>query len=219
MDIIPSIIAKDQEEMVERINRVKDHVKIIQLDVMDSSFVPNRSIDFDFQLPDTGCSFEAHLMVDDPLEWIKKHGKKVDTILAHIESCEHPKKVIDAIKGLGKKAGLVLKPETSLGKIKGFIHIIDEVLVMTVKPGHYGGEFLPATLDKVRHLRHISQEIGIEVDGGITPDTIRRAHDAGANMFVSGSFIMESEDTKKAIEALQDALEKEVNPDGSEGQD
>ena len=215
IDIIPSIIAKNQEDMVERINKVKDHVNIIQLDVMDGIFVPNRSIDFDFHLPDTKCSFEAHLMVDDPLVWIKKHGEKVDTILVHVESCEEPKKVIGVIKSLDKKAGLVLKPETPLGKIKGFLHIVDEVLVMTVKPGNYGGEFLPETLDKVNHLREISQEMDIEVDGGITLDTIKQAHDAGANMFVSGSFIMGSDNIGAAVTALK----KEVETDGKVRQD
>ena len=208
IEIIPSIIAKSQDDMVERINRVKDHVKTIQLDVMDGNFVPNRSIDFDFHLPETQCSFEAHLMVDDPLAWINKHGKKVDTILVHIESCEEPKKVIGAIKRLKKKAGFVLKPETPLGKIKGFLSIVDEVLVMTVKPGDYGGKFIPETLDKVRHLRNLSQEIDIEVDGGITTDTIRQAHDAGANMFVSGSFIIGSEDIGAAVTALEKICNK-----------
>lgn len=213
--IVPSIIAKSQEELIERINRVKDHVKIVQLDLMDGSFVPNKSIDFDFQLPDTRCSFEAHLMVDDPLAWIKKHGKKVDTILTHIESCEDPKQIITAIKNLGKKAGLVVKPETPLGKIKGFLNIIDEVLIMTVKPGDYGGEFLPETLNKVRHLREISHDIDIEVDGGITPDTIKRAYDAGANMFVSGSFIIGSDDIDTAVAELK----KEVELDGEKRHD
>jgi len=116
--IIPAIIAKNQDELEERINKVADFIDIIQLDIMDGKFVPNSSIDFDFRLPKTDCIFEAHLMIENPEKWIEKHSMKVATILVHFESLRDPAAVIKLIKSKNKKTGFVLNPETSLKKIR-----------------------------------------------------------------------------------------------------
>ncbi len=200
--IIPAIIAGSQKELNKRINKVKDHFSILQLDVMDGNFVPTHSIDFDFKLPETNCKYEAHLMVADPEAWIEKNSDSVDLILIHIESTDDPKKAIDLAKSKGKKAGLVLNPETPIEKIKPYLNKIDEILIMTVDPGYYGSKFLPETLDKVKELRQLKPNMEIEVDGGIGLKTIKQAHDAGANLFVSGSYLQKSPDVKKAVEDL-----------------
>ena len=109
--IVPGIIVASQQELDERINKVKDYAEVIQLDFMDGNFVPNKSLDFDFQVPQ-GPIYEAHLMIDNPEQWIEQHGDKVDIILAHLESCSDPQKVIDLAKSKGKKAGFAIKPET-----------------------------------------------------------------------------------------------------------
>lgn len=211
--IIPAIIAKDQDELDERISRVKDHTSLIQLDVMDGDFVSNTSLDFDFSLPE-GLKYEAHLMVNDPAAWMERNIDKVDTVLVHVESCVDPAGSIMRAKENGKRIGAALDPESGVEKLKPFIDKIDQVLILTVEPGFYGSSFMPEALDKVRELRNMRPDIDIEVDGGITPDTIGEAAGAGANMFVSGSFILESDDPKKAVEELRDALEKEVDQDG-----
>jgi ribulose-phosphate 3-epimerase len=201
--IIPAIIAKSQKEFEENINKVKDFVDIIQLDFMDGKFVPNKSIDFDFKIPPSDCKFEAHLMIQDPLGWVEKHYKKVDTVLAHFESCKDPKKFIDVVKKKGKRMGFVLNPETPIDSIEKFLDDIDQVLIMTVNPGFYGSPFLPEMIDKFKKLRKKCPNLDIEVDGGITDKTIGLVDNAGANLFVSGSYIVKSENIKNAVDSLK----------------
>lgn len=202
VSIIPGVIAESQEELSEKINWVKDYADCIQLDIMDGIFVPNKSLDFDFQLPRAKCEFEAHLMVKNPDKWVRNNWQKADIILIPIESCKNPKEMTIFLRGK-KRFGFVLNPETPLDKIKGYLDEIDRVLIMTVRPGFYGGEFLPEVLEKVRNLRKLKSEMDIEVDGGIAPETIGKACKAGANFFVSGSYIMNSKNPKEAIEILK----------------
>ncbi len=202
--IIPAIIATNQEELNERINKVKDHVKTLQLDVMDGDFVPTHSLDFDFSLPKTDCKYEAHLMVSSPEEWIEKNHEIADMILVHIESTQDPEKIIELVKNKGKKIGFVLNPGTPTEKIKPFLDQIDEVLIMTVNPGYYGSKFLPETLEKVKELRQLKPDMEIEVDGGIGLETIEQAYKTGANLFISGSYLQKSDDVTAAIAALED---------------
>lgn len=204
--IIPAIIAKSQQELEDKINKVKNNVEIVQLDIMDGKFVRNNSIDFDFKLPDADCIFEAHLMIENPEEWIKKHIKKVDMVLAHIETCKKPKKLVELVKEKGKHVGFVLNPETPLSTIMDYIDDIDQVLIMTVKPGFYGSPFLPEMVAKIKKLREIKPDLDIEVDGGVTDKTINLVDRAGANMFVSGSYIVKSEDVRQAIASLKRAI-------------
>ncbi len=205
--IIPAIIAKKQEELEERILKVKDFVELIQLDFMDGKFVPNESINFDFNLPETNCKYEAHLMVDDPNSWIEKNHSKVNTILAHFESLDNPKETIELIKNKNKKTGFVLNPETKIDEIKEFLPSLDQVLIMTVKPGFYGSKFIPEMKEKIKKLREIAPEIDIEVDGGINDKTIELVNKAGANMFVSGSYIVKSDDVKKRVITLKNLVD------------
>jgi len=204
--IIPAIIAKNQEEFSKNILKVKDFVEIIQLDFMDGNFVPNTSIDFDFELPETKCSFEAHLMINNPLDWIKKNFEKVDTILVHFESCDNHREIISFVKSKNRRMGFVLNPETPISSIKKYLDEIDQVLIMTVNPGFYGSPFLPDTVEKVSKLRRLKPDLDIEVDGGITDKTIELADKAGTNLFVSGSFIVKSEDVNKAVKILKDKI-------------
>ncbi len=201
--IIPAIIAKTQSEFEKNIIKVKDFVEIIQLDFMDNIFVPNSSIDFDFNIPESNCSYEAHLMVSKPEEWIQKNGPKVDTILVHYESCKDVDLIIEKVRKLNKKIGFVLNPETSLEVLSDIIDRIDQVLLMTVNPGFYGSSFLPEIVEKISDLRKMKAKLDIEVDGGITDKTINLVNKAGANMFVSGSYIVKSNSPDKAIEKLK----------------
>ncbi|MFH1063621.1 MAG: ribulose-phosphate 3-epimerase [Candidatus Woesearchaeota archaeon] len=215
--IIPSIIAGSQAELDERIGKVKDLVEWIQLDVMDGRFVKNKSLDFDFILPTTSCRFEAHLMVHDPIDWIEKNGTKVDTIILHEETCRGQDKH-DAIRkkvaALGKNLGLAIKPDTQYEMIQHCLEYIHIILVMTVKPGNYGAKFLPEMLKKVKQMRKDHPGLEIEVDGGISLDTIGKANDAGANRFVVGSYLQDAEDVSSAIDALKKEIRKKGGSDG-----
>jgi ribulose-phosphate 3-epimerase len=201
--IVPAIIAKTQQEMEKRISKVKDCCHVLQLDVMDGRFVPNNSLDFDFKLPQANCIYEAHLMVEEPEEWVEKHYKKVDLIIAHYEALENPQEIIELVKSKGKRISFAINPETGVEKIRPYLDDLDHVLVMTVNPGFYGSKFLPEALDKVRELRKLKPNLDIEVDGGISPATIRQAYDAGANLFVCGSYLQKSENVRAAIKTLK----------------
>jgi ribulose-phosphate 3-epimerase len=205
-EIIPAIIAKSQKELDESIAKVADYVHTIQLDIMDDNFVPNTSLFFDFSLPYTNCVYEAHLMVSDPLKWIKHFGEKVDTILIHHESKYEPESLIPYVKDLGKRVGLVLNPETPISEIEPYLDSIDQVLIMTVKPGFYGSSFLPDMIDKISDLRSMKPDLDIEVDGGITDKTIKKVYAAGANMFVSGSYILKANNVQASIKTLEELV-------------
>jgi len=205
--IIPAIIAKNQEELNERVIKVQNYSQIIQLDFMDGDFVPNNSIDFDFKIPKINCIFEAHLMVRNPLEWIVKNGSKVDMILAHYETLINPQKIIDVVRNEGKKIGFVVNPETPVCKLLNYINQLDQVLIMTVNPGFYGSPFIPEIVNKIAELRKVAPTLDIEVDGGITDKTINIVNKAGAHLFVSGSYILKAKNVKLAFEKLKKLLD------------
>lgn len=200
--IVPAIIAKTPAELSGSLKKVNELSNVIQLDIMDETFVQNRSLDFDFDVSKSGIAFEAHLMINNPMNWIKKNWNKVDTILVHLESCKNPEEIIRFVKEKGKKIGFVLIPETPVNNVKEYLQDIDQLLIMTVNPGFYGSKFLPETLSKITEARKINPSLDIEVDGGITPDTIKLVSDAGANMFVSGSYILKANNVKNAIDTL-----------------
>lgn len=200
--IIPAIIAKDQEELSKRIERLKGLFDTLQLDVMDGKFVPNHSLDFKFHVPKT-YKYEAHLMVSDPKRWINENWKIADIVLVHMESLKDPEHIIKLVKSKGIKIGIVLNPETPAEKIKPYLNELNQVLIMTVDPGFYGSEFLPETLEKVKELRKLKPNLDIEVDGSITADTIKSANDAGANLFVSGSYLQKSRNIKETVLELK----------------
>ena len=106
-------------------------------------------------------------------------------------------------KSKNKKIGIAICPETPVECIKNYLGSIDQLLIMAVKPGFYGSKFLPETTDKIKQAREINHNLDIEADGGIDLNTIRLAAKAGANMFVSGSYIIKSNDAKKAVEELK----------------
>jgi ribulose-phosphate 3-epimerase len=202
-EIVPALIAKSKKELYGMIDKVKDFVSILQLDIMDGKFVPNNSLDFDFKLPETNCKFEAHLMVENMLEWIKKFIDKADTIIAHFEACDNPKEIIDFVKKNNKRIAFAINPKTPLKEIEPYLDELDQVLIMTVDPGFYGSKFEPSALEKVKELRELKPDLDIEVDGSINDKTIKEANEAGANLFVSGSFIMKSGNEKEAIDKLR----------------
>lgn len=204
--IIPAVIAKSQKELDGIFSKIKDSACLLQLDIMDSKFVPNSSLDFDFKLPQKKYKFEAHLMVEYPEKWVDENWEKVDIIIAHFESVKNPGKIIESVKKKEKKVAFALNPETDVEQIKKYLDDIDQVLIMTVHPGFYGSKFLPKTLNKVRWLRELRPDLDIEVDGGIKPGTIEEVSKAGANMFVSGSFIINSADIKESIKILENKI-------------
>ncbi|UCE41260.1 MAG: ribulose-phosphate 3-epimerase [Candidatus Aminicenantes bacterium] len=200
--IVPAVIAKTQEELDGILEKISGNADLIQLDIMDGNFVPNHSLDFDFRLPQGKYTYEAHLMVNDPDKWIKSFGANMDTIIAHFESRNTSLNTIRLIKDIGKRAALALNPETEIKQIADYFDDLDQVLIMTVNPGFYGSPFLPEVMAKITKLRQARPELYIEVDGGIKPETIAMVDKAGANLFVSGSYLVKSDNMRERIDIL-----------------
>jgi ribulose-phosphate 3-epimerase len=199
--IIPSIIAKNQKELTERLAKVKDHVKLVQLDVMDGKFVKNKSLMFKLKL-DSKLKYEAHLMVKKPLSWIKKNLRKVDLIVVHYE-IDNVGEVVNYVKSKRKKVGVAINPKTKVKEIKDYLSKLDQVIVMTVTPGKYGSKFLPKMLSKIKELKKLKPGLKIEVDGSVNLKTIKKIRKAGADKFVVGSYLQKSENVKEALRELK----------------
>lgn len=204
--ILPAVIADNQEELNKMIKSIDEFAKIIHLDFMDGKFVPNPSLDFDFTLPESKSEFEAHLMVADPKMWIKNHGKKVDTILVHIETTDNPQEIIDSVKKINKRIGFVLNPESSLESIKPILDQLDQVLIMTVNPGFYGSPFLPEMSKKISELRSLKPDLDIEADGSVNDETVVTLKEAGVNMFCSGSYVMKADNPADSMNTLKNKV-------------
>lgn len=198
--VIPSIIAKNQNELNDRISKIDS--PIYQLDIMDGKFVKNKSLMFDFQIP-KDKKYEAHLMILNPKKWIEKNYGKVDTIIFHFESAKNHKELISLIKSKKKKVGISINPWTPINKIEPFLNEINLVLVMTVNPGKYGSKFLSKTLGKIKELRKLKPKLNIEVDGGINNKTIHKTFKAGANSFVVGSYLQKSDTPQESLKKLK----------------
>lgn len=205
--IVPSIIAKNQKEFDKVFSKVSKVSKTLHLDVMDSEFVKNHSLDFDLELP-REFKYEVHLMVEEPFKFIEDNLSKIKIVFVHIESANSKNiiKIINYVHKHKKKIGLVLNPETSLEKVKHYLGKIDRVLLMTVQPGKYGAKFEPKVLKKISELRKIldkkNLKIDIQVDGSVNDKTILGLKTAGANIFVVGSYLEKSRDIKKSYSEL-----------------
>jgi ribulose-phosphate 3-epimerase len=199
--IVPAIIAESQEELDSMLERLNGKVERVMLDVMDGKFVPSRSLDFDFKLPE-GFEYEVHMMAVDPLERLSAMAGKVDIAILHVETLTDVRAAIDGVRELGLQLTLALNPGTEVDVVEPYLNKVDGVLVMTVDPGAYGGRYIPEALEKVRRIRELDPEIPIEVDGGMNVENSRAAREAGANVIASGSFILKSVDVAQAVEAL-----------------
>jgi ribulose-phosphate 3-epimerase len=214
--IAPSILSADFAKLGEEVKEVEAAgAELIHIDVMDGHFVPNITmgpIVVEAIRPVTQLPLDVHLMIENPDAYIEQFAKAgADYISVHVEACRHLHRTIQLIRSLGVKPGVVLNPHTPIESIGHILEDIDFVLFMTVNPGFGGQKFITSVVPKIEALSKIIKDRGlnieIEVDGGITAETIVPCAKAGATMFVAGSAIYNQEDRKKALQDIKTAGE------------
>ncbi len=210
--ISPSILSSDYGNLEKELKRMEDcGADMIHIDVMDGHFVPNITLG----APVVKCirkacrlPFDVHLMISDPCKYIPDFAEAgADIITFHLEADCDAQKTVELIRSYNIKAGISVKPGTAIEEVFPYLDRLSMVLVMTVEPGFGGQSFMEDMMPKVRTLRAEAErrglDIDIEVDGGINCDTIAKASEAGANVFVSGNAVFSSADPKKTIEQFR----------------
>ena len=213
--IAPSVLSADYANFETELKKLEaSGAEYAHLDVMDGHFVPNISFGAGVvasMRPHSKMVFDCHLMVSNPEHHIEEFARAgADIISIHVEATPHIHGAFQKIRAAGVKPSVVINPGTPVEAIKNVLNLVDQVLVMTVNPGFGGQAFLPETMDKIRELvalREANQlNFDIEVDGGIDDKTIQMAREAGANVFVAGSYVFKG-DVSHQVQTLRDALD------------
>ncbi|AUI52369.1 ribulose-phosphate 3-epimerase [Arthrobacter crystallopoietes] len=212
--IHPSILSADFVNLEAELRKISS-ADAVHVDVMDNHFVPNLTIGLPVveriqeisRLP-----LDAHLMIADPDRWAPAYADAgLDSVTFHVEAAAAPVRLARELRKRGAKAGMALKPGTAVEPYLDLLPEMDMLLIMTVEPGFGGQAFLDVTLPKIRRaasaIAGSGLPVAIQVDGGVTEETIQRAAEAGANVFVAGSAVYGAEDPDAAISALRKSAE------------
>ena len=215
--INPSILNANFDDLENEIQKITSVSDALHLDVMDNQFVPNFTFDIAraFEIINfTKLPVDAHLMICDPDSIAPKYAEQgTNSVTFHFEAANHVASTISNIRSNGAKVGLAIKPATSFQEIEEFMADIDMLLIMTVEPGFGGQSFMHDQMVKVRtaraHIENMKKEKPLlQIDGGVSLDTIAEAALAGANCFVAGSAVYKSADPAKMVDQLRQLAAK-----------
>ncbi len=211
--ITPSILNADRTNLSHEISRIADVSDLIHLDIMDNKFVPNFTFDFDAAseiIASCPIPIDAHLMVAnvDPIA-VAYAEAGAASVTVHVEAVADVYQTVRGIRKAGARAGLALKPGTLIEEYEEYLDEIDMFLIMTVEPGFGGQAFIEEMLTKIKRTRKVigSRPVWLQVDGGISLETIERAAHAGADTFVAGSAVFRSEDPAAMVALLREKAE------------
>ncbi|CAN2198926.1 Rpe Pentose-5-phosphate-3-epimerase [Candidatus Nanopelagicaceae bacterium] len=217
--ITPSILNADFSRLDQEIAKIASVSDFIHLDVMDNIFVPNFTFDFSTAskiIASSPVPIDAHLMVADVDQIAIDYAEAgAASVTIHAEATTNISATLKGIKSHGARAALAVKPGTAIEGYEEFVGEIDMFLIMTVEPGFGGQKFMESMMEKVRRTREMigSRPIWLQVDGGITLETIEIAVEAGADTFVAGSAVFKAEDPAQMVIALRErALSSKLHP-------
>src|SRR6478609_8603284 len=211
VQISPSILSADFTDLAADVARIAPSADWVHVDVMDNHFVPNLTIGlpvFESLAAATDLPLDAHLMIEDPDRWAPAYAEAgAGSVTFHAEAAKAPVRLARELRAKGARASMALKPATSVEPYADMLGELDMLLIMTVEPGFGGQKFLDACLPKIRRARELVSEAGLElwlqVDGGVSLETIERCAEAGADVFVAGSAVYSAEDPDAMVAELR----------------
>jgi ribulose-phosphate 3-epimerase len=220
--VAPSILAADFARLAEEARAVAEVADWLHVDVMDYHFVPNLTIGLPVVQSlrkATTLPLDCHLMIADPRRWAVDYAEAgAYNVSFHVEACQDPVGLARDLRAAGSLAGLAIDRDTPLDPYLDLLPHFDVLLIMTIKAGFGGQEFIPDLLAKVRAARrHVATghlQLRIEVDGGIAADTIAQAAEAGADAFVAGTAVYGADDPAEAVRRLRATAREVLNRDG-----
>jgi ribulose-phosphate 3-epimerase len=212
--ITPSILNADLTNLDAEISKIANVSDLLHLDIMDNKFVPNQT--WDFQAAESIISksplpVDAHLMIEDPdIQAIRYAEVGCASVTIHYEASSNPKQTLRNIRNAGARAAIALKPKTDFSVLLEYRELVDMILIMTVEPGFGGQKFMIEMMNKVSKSRDFigDADIWLQVDGGISLDTIEIARDAGADTFVAGSAVFKAPDPAAMVLKLKELATK-----------
>ncbi len=207
----PSILNADRNNLQSEIGRVARSSDFLHVDVMDNIFVPNLTFSFEESteiISKSPLPVDAHLMINNPDEMAPRYAKAgAASVTFHFEASKEPLKTLQAIKARGARAALAVKPQTPFQEIENLLSDIDMLLIMTVEPGFGGQSFMSEMMPKVTQAREaiekVDRDIWLQVDGGISVETIAIAARAGADAFVAGSAVYRAQSPSEMLDTLR----------------